>query len=108
VRFGSPTMSGWNEPVQPLPSNARSVPLTGVTGVPLWMTSAPEALQPPRTLPSSPCCDSKTSGLHTPENTKACRRSQLDSPLSARTSNGLDRQPPRLSVELLSIDFASV
>src|SRR5262245_50545969 len=108
LRLGSPTMSGWNEQVQPEPSQARAVPVTGVSQVPLWMVSKPEPTHPPSTLPSTPRCDCYTGRLHTPKNTNACRRSQLDSPLSALTSNGFERQPPRLSVELLSIDLDSV
>src|SRR6266849_713497 len=91
----------------PVPSRATSLPWTNVRAVPLCRLVIPLSVQPPSRLLAS-LLGNRIGSVHSHEATKACRRSHDERPRSVCRSNGLETVAPRLLVELLSMDFASV
>src|SRR5579871_3568937 len=102
---------GWRNacwpPALPVPSRATSCPNQNVSGVPLCHVLMAVSVHPPRTLFAIWLLNLNGSS-HNHEITTACRRSQSDRPRSDLMLNGFETVAPRLSVELLSMDFASV
>src|SRR6476646_2938435 len=78
-----------------------------VNGAPLWIVWMPVNVQPPSIAFANPF-ENRIGGVYSHEATNACRRSQSERPRSSRRLNGFATVPPRLSVELVSIDFDSV
>src|SRR3954451_2291201 len=70
----------------------------------VWM---PVTVQPPSRVFATGLLN-LTGSVHNQEATNAWRRSQSERPRSSRRLNGFATFPPRLSVELESIDLESV
>src|ERR1700675_1331514 len=87
-----------------VPSRATSSPIRKVSGNPLWMVVIPVNVQPPSRVLAT-LLENLIGGDHKPEATKAWRRSQSERPRSSLRLKGLATVAPKLSVELLSIDF---
>src|SRR5882672_9026527 len=81
--------------------------MRNVSGNPLWMVVIPVKVQPPSRLFSRRLLN-LNGNVHSHEATKAWRRSQSDRPRSVLKLKGFETVAPRLSVELLSMDFARV